>query len=131
MDELIDNEVDDYSVALLTKAMDQLKSKGDKLNKIDEQIATLINDPHELEEYILEAEEIQENITDKMTKVQTFIELQRSIPQESSHLADQPPMSPPQLVTVTTLPNSLPQVSTSLPQLDSAPTSSTFATSSD
>ena len=98
MDELIDNEVDDYSVALLTKAMDQLKSKGDKLNKIDEQIATLINDPHELEEYILEAEEIQENITDKMTKVQTFIELQRSISQESSHLADQPPMSPPQLV---------------------------------
>ena len=33
-------EVDEYSVAILTKAMEQLKSKGDKLNKIDEQIAT-------------------------------------------------------------------------------------------
>ena len=45
VDELMSKEEDEYSVALLTKAMEQLKSKGDKLNKIDEQIATLINDP--------------------------------------------------------------------------------------
>ena len=45
VEELIDNEVDEYSVALLTKTMEQLRSKGDKLNKIDEQIVTLINDP--------------------------------------------------------------------------------------
>ena len=75
VDELIYNEVDDYSVALLIKAMEQLKSKGDKLNKIDEQITTLIDDPHELEEYVLETEEHQDNITDIIAKIQTFIEL--------------------------------------------------------
>ena len=103
-------EENEYSVALLTKAMEQLKSKGDKLNKIDEQIATLINDPHALEEYVLESEELQEDITDKITRIQTFIELQGPKSQESgSHLADQPPVSqhevdtnPPQLVTTTT-----------------------------
>ena len=75
VDELIYKEVDNYSVALLIKAMEQLKSKGDQLNKIDEQIATLIDDPHELEEYVLETEELQDNITDIIAKIQTFIEL--------------------------------------------------------
>ena len=46
VDDLIDKEVDEYLVILLTKAMEQLKGKGDKLNKIDEQIMTLINDLH-------------------------------------------------------------------------------------
>ena len=133
VDELIYKEVDDYSVALLIKAMEQLKSKGDKLNKIDEQIATLIDDPHELEEYVLETEELQDDITDKIAKIQTFIELQRPKSKESSsHLANQPPvslhevsMNPPQLVTATTLSNSLPQVSTSSLQLDSTTTTTT------
>ena len=131
VDELIDNEVDEYSVALLTKTMEQLRSKGDKLNKIDEQIVTLINDPEELEYYIVESEELQDAITDKMTKIRTFIDLQRTKSQESSsEFTDQPPVSqhevntsPPQLVTATTVSNSLPQqVSISSPQLDSATT---------
>jgi len=41
--------VDKYSIALLTKAMKQLKDKREKLNKIDKQITVLINDPHEME----------------------------------------------------------------------------------
>ena len=130
VDELIDNEVDEYSVALLTKTMEQLRSKGDKLNKIDEQIVTLINDPEELEYYIVESEELQDAITDKMTKIRTFIDLQRTKPQESSsEFTNQLPVSqhevntsPPQLVTATTVSNSLPQVSISSPQLDSATT---------
>ena len=44
-----------------------------------------------LEEYVLESEELQEDITDKITRIQTFIELQGPKSQESgSHLADQP-----------------------------------------
>ena len=69
MDELIDKEVDEYSVALLIKAMEQLQSKGDKLNKINEQITTLIDDPHELEDYILDTEELHDGITDKLTRI--------------------------------------------------------------
>lgn len=59
MDELIDKEVDKYSIALLTKTLEQLQSKGDKLNIVDEQIVTLVNDPYELEDYILESEELR------------------------------------------------------------------------
>ena len=111
MDELIDKEVDEYSAVLLIKAMEQLQSKGDKLNEIDEQIATQIVDPHELEDYILDTEELQDGITDKLTRIQTFIELQRAKSQESSsHLTNQPSVSqhevstsPPQLVTAAAL----------------------------
>ena len=112
--------------------MEQLQSKGDNLNKIDEQITTLIDDPHELEDYILDTKELQDGITDKLTRIQTFIELQRAKSQESSsHLTNQPSVSqhevstsPPQLVTTATLSNSLPLVSASSSQLDSAMASS-------
>ena len=132
MDELIDKEVDEYSAVLLIKAMEQLQSKGDKLNEIDEQIATQIVDPHELEDYILDTEELQDGITDKLTRIQTFIELQRAKSQESSsHLTNQPSVSqhevstsPPQLVTAAALSNSLLLVSASSSQLDSAMASS-------
>ena len=61
IDNLIEKEADEYSIALLTKAMEQLQDKGDKLNKIDEQITILINDPHELEDYITESEELKDD----------------------------------------------------------------------
>jgi len=46
--DLIDKEADEYSIALLIKAMKQFQDKGDKWSKIDEQIAPLINNPHNL-----------------------------------------------------------------------------------
>ena len=42
--------------------MEQLQDKGDKLNKTDEQTTILINDPHELEDYITESEELKDEI---------------------------------------------------------------------
>ena len=119
VDKSINKEVDEYSVALLIKAMEQLQSKGNKLNKIDEQITTLFDDPHELEDYRLDTKEPQDGITDKLTRIQTFIELLRTKSQESSsHLTNQPSVSehevstsPPQLVTAATLSNNLPLVS--------------------
>ena len=35
---------------------------------------TLINDPEELEYYIVESEELQDAITHKLTKIRTFID---------------------------------------------------------
>jgi len=61
VDELMEKEVDKYSITLLTKAIEQLTDKGDKLDKINEQIVTLIDDPHELEEYIVESEELKDD----------------------------------------------------------------------
>lgn len=49
----MDKEVDEQLVAQLIKAMEQLKGMGDKLNKIYEQIVTLIDDSHKLEDCIL------------------------------------------------------------------------------
>ena len=67
--------MDEYSITLLTKAMEQLQNKRDKLDKIDKQITVLINDPNELEDYAMESEELKDEISDKLTTVQTFIDL--------------------------------------------------------
>ena len=65
--------INEYSITLLTKAIEQLTDKGDKLDKINEQIIALIDDPHELEECIVESEEFKDDIADKITHVQINI----------------------------------------------------------
>ena len=78
IDSLIEQEADDYSIPLLTKAMEQLQDNANKLYKIDEQITSLINDPHELENYIVESEELNDEISDKLTRVKTCTIVQLS-----------------------------------------------------
>jgi len=92
IDDLIEKEVDSYSIALLSKAMEQLKDKRNKLNKIDEQIVTLINDPYDLEGCIMESEELKDEISDKLTTVQTFIDLHNN-PRSSSPTSSLPQVS--------------------------------------
>ena len=75
IDSLIEQEADNYSIPLLTKAMEQLQDKADKLYKINEQITSLINDPHKLENYTVESEELNDEISDKLTRVKPFIDL--------------------------------------------------------
>ena len=79
VDKLMEKAVDEHSITLLTKANEQLTDKGDKLDKIDEQIIALIDDLHKLEEYIMESGELKADIADKITHVQMFIELKRII----------------------------------------------------
>ena len=134
IDALIDSEIDDYSIALLSKAMDQLKDKGDKLDKIDEEIVSLINDPHELEGFVIDSEELKDEISDKLTRVQTFINLHRhpkstspspSLPQVS-HQSVAENVNPSQSINTTHV-DSQPQISSasllSSPQLSGAATS--------
>ena len=75
MDSLIEQETADYSIPLLTKAMEQLQDKADKLYKIDKQLTSLINDPHEMEDHVVKSEELNDEISDKLTRVKTFIDL--------------------------------------------------------
>jgi len=83
MDELMEKEVDKYSITLLTKAIEQPMGKGGKLDKIYQQIATLIiDDTHELEGYVVESEELKDDIAGKITHVQTFIDLESAKFQE-------------------------------------------------
>jgi len=92
IDNLIEQEADDYSIPLLTKAMEQLLDKADKLYKIHDQITSLINDPHELEDYIVESEELIDEILDKLTRVKTFTDLYNS-PRSTVSSRSQPQVS--------------------------------------
>jgi len=128
IDDLIEKEVDSYSIALFSKAMEQLKYKGNKLDKIDEQIITLINDPYNLEGYIMESEGLKGETSDKLTTVQTFIDLHNN-PRSSSPTPILPQsiessVNPPQSDTTSQV-NSEPQISASLQspqQLDNVAT---------
>ncbi|XP_065909758.1 mucin-17-like isoform X1 [Dysidea avara] len=126
IDDLVDKEVDEYSIALLTKAMEQLQDKCDKLNKIDEQIITLIDEPQGLEDYIMESEDLKDDIADKLTRVQTFIDIQKQ-PKNTSPPTNQPQVSqsvdstsPPQSVTTVSR-SSEAQISANLPSDTSPP----------
>ena len=133
--------MDEYSIALLTKAMEQLQDKCDKLNKIDEHIITLIDEPQGLEDYIMESEDLKDDIADKLTRVQTFIDIQKQ-PKNTSQPTNQPQVSqsvdstsPPQSVTTVSR-SSESQISanlpsdTSPPQLDSVAGANNIAVSS-
>ena len=56
----MEKDVDEYCIALLSKAIEQLTDKQDKLEKTDKQIATLISDPQELKSFIEESEELKD-----------------------------------------------------------------------
>ena len=52
----MEKEIDKYCVALLSKATEPPTNKQDKL---DEQIATQISDPHELKSLIVKCKELK------------------------------------------------------------------------
>jgi len=57
VDKLMDNDDDEYCYQ---RPLSQLTDKQAKLEKTDKQIATLISDPHELESFIEESEELKD-----------------------------------------------------------------------
>ena len=75
MDELLASEFDKLTFTSLNTAIEQLNRKKEKLSQIDQRVAELIESPEDLEEAIFEAEEMQDSILDKITKVQTLIQL--------------------------------------------------------
>ena len=75
MDELLASEFDKLTFTSLNTAIKQLNRKKEKLSQIDQRVAELIESPEDLEEAIFEAEEMQDSILDKITKVQTLIQL--------------------------------------------------------
>ena len=69
MDELLASEFDKLAFTSLNTAIEQLNRKKEKLSQIDQRVAELIESPEDLEEAIFEAEEMQDSILDKITKV--------------------------------------------------------------
>ncbi|XP_065911263.1 uncharacterized protein [Dysidea avara] len=93
IDELMNSEFDDYTITSLTTAVEQIKKKGEKIAQVDEKIATLIEDATELEVAILDAEEFQDDIIDKITRAQRYIELTTA---KKSQRSPSPPNTTPQ-----------------------------------
>ncbi|XP_065886666.1 uncharacterized protein [Dysidea avara] len=78
IDDLFDSETDDYTITTLTTAVEQLSSKQTKIAELDERITTLIKEPEELTEAMIEAGELEGSIMDKIAKVKRFIELNKN-----------------------------------------------------
>ena len=66
IDELIDGEFDDYTIMSLNNSIEQLTRKMEKLTHIDEQLLKLYDDASELETAVMEAEELHDDIMDKV-----------------------------------------------------------------
>ena len=60
--------LDELSVAYLPTAIDQLTMKLETFKELNNRIANLIQDPEQLEHAILEAEDVQKEITAKIGK---------------------------------------------------------------
>lgn len=69
--------VTDSQVSILTSALEQLNQKKTQISQLDAQIAESIETPEDLETEILQAEEIQGELLDKITRLNHFFE-QRS-----------------------------------------------------
>ncbi|XP_065891235.1 mucin-17-like [Dysidea avara] len=123
IDDALDTEVDDYTITTLRTTINQLNDKKANIAEPDERIAALITDADKLTETMIEAGELEDSITDKITKVLRFIELQQTpveIPQ-SNPINKSTPMSlasaDPQLLSSQVPPASI--VSTQTPEISS------------
>ena len=75
IDNLMDNDFDDYTITFITTAIEQMWKKSDRIAQLDEKIVSLIDDADEFESAMYEAEEFQDDIVDKITTATRFMEL--------------------------------------------------------
>ena len=83
IDELVSGEFDDYTTTSLNNAIEQLTKKLEKITKIDDRLLELSKDATELETAVLEAEELHDEISEKIARAKRFIELKNSAKQPS------------------------------------------------
>ena len=74
IDELLFNECDEFTIASLTTAVEQLNRKKETLSQIDTRITELTESPDDLESVVFEAEETKDAILDKISRVRAFID---------------------------------------------------------
>ena len=67
-------ELDAVQRATIAIHIEQLEQKRQKLSQLDTEIADLIKKPEDLEEEILESEELQCTIAEKICRAKTFLE---------------------------------------------------------
>ena len=70
----------EMDMATLQSTTEQLEKKKAILKELDAKIITLIEQPDELEQEIIDSEDIQSNIIEKICQVRKFFNLKQSIP---------------------------------------------------
>ena len=73
IDELIDGEFDEYTTTSLNNAVEQLTRKIKKFSQIDKQLLKTFQNASDLETAVIDAEELQDEIMDKITRTQWYI----------------------------------------------------------
>ena len=70
----------EMDMATLQSTTEQLEKKKAILKELDAKIITLIEQPDELEQEIIDSEDIQSNIIEKICQVRKFFDLKQAIP---------------------------------------------------
>ena len=110
--------MDELQLTALTTASEQLQRRKETIAQVDSRIVELITNPEGLEEAILETEETQDKILEKINQISKFVELQgRTTTTPSPPVPLPPPVTAsvtlPQPVTVSTTAETRPRVITS------------------
>ena len=80
-DDIMTNESSsEMDMATLQSTTEQLEKKKAILKELDAKIITLIEQPDELEKEIIDSEDIQSNIIEKICQVRKFFDLKQAIP---------------------------------------------------
>ena len=75
IDRLIAADFDEYTITSLNNAVEQLTRKMEKILQIDDQLLKTFDDVSELELSVLDAEELHDEIMDKIARTRRYIEL--------------------------------------------------------
>ena len=67
--------VDEFQLTSLMTASEQLQKRKETIAQLDTRILELLTTPEDLEEAILETEEMQDKILEKINQIGKFIEL--------------------------------------------------------
>ncbi|XP_065885751.1 serine-rich adhesin for platelets-like [Dysidea avara] len=75
IEDTLTHEIDELAITYLRTAVTQLEKKLDQIVKIDQEICGLIEDANTLEDTIMDSEELQDTIAEKINELNKRIEL--------------------------------------------------------
>ena len=75
IEDTLTHEIDELAITYLRTAVTQLEKKLDQIVKIDQEICGLIEDTNTLEDTIMDSEELQDTIAEKINELNKRIEL--------------------------------------------------------
>ena len=75
VDDTLANEIDELALTYLRTAITQLEKKKERITTLDQQIIDLAQDPDELETAILDAEELQDLILEKINELNQQVDM--------------------------------------------------------